>query len=216
VLRRLLVVLVVAAVVLFGLDLGARLWAQSYVADQLQTSLGLSKPPSVRFGGVVFLPQLATGEVTSMSMEGRSFEAGEIEFERVRLDLRGVEYSPARLLLRRAGTIHAEEGDGSVDMTDRQLTDAFRARGIPVTVRFTEGAVKVSTESLPTQAKAAFAIEEGNLVLRPVEPALPVSFALDLPEFIPGMTYGELRFGEGRGRLGFDLRDVNFEVSAGE
>lgn len=213
-LRRALITVAVLVAVLVGLDVGARLFAQDWVAGQLEESLGLSREPSVEFGGFAFLPGLISGDIPSVRTSGRTFVADGIEFDEVTLDLRRVSYSPGRLILRAAGTIHAREGDGFVTMTDQQLTDAFRSQDIPAEVRFEDGVVRVSAQGLPGSVGAHVSIENGHLVLRPADIPLPLSFTLDLPEFIDGLTYTDVQIQQARGRLDFSLRDVQFEVDA--
>lgn len=212
--RRVLIAVAVLVALLVGLDVGARLFAQDWVAGRLQETLALSEEPSVEFGGFAFLPGLITGEIQSVRTSGRSFVAEGIEFEEVTLNLRRVSYSPGKLILRAAGTIRAREGDGFVTMTDRQLTDAFRAQGIPAEVRFEDGIVRVSAQGLPGSVGARVAIEDGDLVLRPADIPLPLSFTLDLPEFLDGLTYTDVEILQDRGRLDFALRDVEFKVDA--
>src|SRR5918999_5513881 len=213
-LRRVLVAAAVALVVLVGADVGSRLFAQDWVAGQLQESLQLSREPSVTFGGVLFLPGLVTGDVSSVRTSGRTFVAEGVEFEEITLNLRRVTYSPRQLITRAAGTIRAREGEGFVTMTDRQLTEAFRARNAPVGVRFEDGVVRVSADGLPGSVGARVAIEGGDLVVRPADVPLDISFTLDLPEFIDGLTYTAVDIRSEIGRLDFAVRNVRFNVDA--
>jgi hypothetical protein len=213
-LRRALIAAVIAVVALVGVDVGSRLFAQDWVAGQLQESLQLSREPSVSFGGLVFLPGLVSGDVPSVRTSGRTFVAEGVEFEEITLNLRRVTYSPRQLITRAAGTIRAREGEGFVTMTDRQLTEAFRARGAPVDVRFEDGVVRVSADVLPGSVGARVTVEGGDLVVRPADVPLPISFTLDLPEFIDGLTYTAVDIRNDIGRLDFALQNVQFNVDA--
>jgi hypothetical protein len=212
--RRALVAAAVVLVLVVGVDVASRLFAQDWVAGRLQDSLDLSEEPSVTIGGLLFLPAFVTGELPSVQTTGRTFMADGVEFERITLNLRGVSYSPRQLVVRAAGTIRAAEGDGSVTMTDEQLTAAFRSQGVPVDVRFEQGVVRVSSDLFPGSLGARVAIEGGNLVVTPADVPIPVSFTLDLPEFLEGLTYTSVDVRDGIGTLRFDLRDVEFRVDA--
>ena len=61
--RKALVAVGVAVVLLVGADLGLRALAQYWIAGQLRSSLGLERRPSVSLGGFPFLPRLVTGEI---------------------------------------------------------------------------------------------------------------------------------------------------------
>src|SRR5439155_20753011 len=140
---RVIVAIIVVAAVYFLLDIATRLWAESYVAGQVQRSVGMTTRPSVTFGGAVFLPELVGGKLDSADVRARDFVARGVSFTEIDLHLRDVHFSPARLLIHRPSTITAGKGGGSARMTDAQLTQAFRDQGVPIDIRFTsDGAVR--------------------------------------------------------------------------
>jgi hypothetical protein len=177
----------------------------------------LSGKPDVTFGGPLFVPQLLSGKLTSARAEAKEFTSHNVEFTDVSLALQDVKFSPGKLLFHKDSTIVASTGSGSASMTAEELTNAFRAQGVPLTVRFTpEGDVRVAASRLEgVFAVVGASVEHGDLVLRPTNPVfkkLHVSFTLDLPEIVPGLTYTKIEFVENLGVLSFDLKDASFSV----
>ncbi len=207
--------LIIAAAAYFLLDLGSRVWAESYVAGQIQKSLEMTARPSVSFGGTLFLPELFGGKISSVEVKATAFETQGVGFTKVRLHLEDVTYSPIRLVLHKPSKITAHSGTGEAAMTQFQLTDAFQAQGVPITVQFTaDGNVRVEAARLPVAATVTATIEEGKLVLRPTNPLFKsISFAISLPELVPGLTYRSVRFEDQLGTLRFTLRNAPFEVA---
>src|SRR5205814_7942745 len=102
-------------------------WAGIWVGDRVQESLGLSKRPSVTFGGLLFTPQVVRGDIDSATLQAGDFEVGGIGFSSARLELRDVTFQASRLLLHHRGQIHVQTGDGVFGMTAGDLERALRA-----------------------------------------------------------------------------------------
>ena len=213
---RVIIAVIVIAAVYLVVDFTGRVWAEAYVATQLQKSLAMSAKPEVTFGGPLFVPQLVSGSLTSARAEAEDFTTGNVAFVDVNLRMEDVQFSPGKLLFHDDSTIIARSGSGSASMTADQLTDAFRAQGVPIDIRFTpEGDVRVAASQLEASAVIAATIEQGDLVLRPTNPILQrlhIAFTLDLPEFIPGLTYESITFEDDLGVLQFKLKDAAFSV----
>ena len=215
---RVLIGLIIAAVVFILLDVGARLWAESYVSDELQSSLQLTAKPSVSFGGIAFIPSLLGGDIDAASVEAGSVQAGPVRFGRVKLTLRNIDFSLGRLLLQRSETITAHAGDGSANVTDLQLTRAFQSQGVRVRVRFTsKDRVRVAGLGLPGPMTVVPSIAQGALVLAPANPDASgnTAFRIRLPQLVDGLTYRSLSIRDGVGVLLFDIRDARFPVGSG-
>src|SRR6266568_4510515 len=73
--RKFLVALAVLLIVYVAADIGARFWAQAWVGGQFQRSLHLSKSASVSFGGILFIPEVASGHIPSATVHAASFSA---------------------------------------------------------------------------------------------------------------------------------------------
>jgi hypothetical protein len=212
--RIIIAVIVVTAVYLI-VDFSGRIWAEAYVAGEIEHTLGLSGKPDVTFGGPLFLPQLLQGKLSSATAQSENFTAGGVAFTAADLHLNDIEFSPGKLLFHQDSTIVADSGHGSVTMTASQLSDAFHNQGIPVNVRFdpSDGSVRVSASQFPASAKVDATIEDGRLVLRPTKvPFNRFSFPLTLPEFVPGMTYTDIAFDGTLATLSFRLKNSTFSV----
>ena len=211
--RVIIAVIVIAAVYLI-VDFAGRIWAEAYVASQVERTLGLSSKPDVTFGGPLFVPQLLSGKLSSANATASDFTSNNVSFTSATLSLKDVEFSPGKLLFHQDATIVAHSGSGSATMTAKQLTDAFHAQGIPVDIRFqSDGTVRVAASRFPVAVIVEATIEQGELVLRPSNPVFrKISFSLSLPELVPGLTYTAVVFGETEGTLTFQLKDAAFAV----
>jgi hypothetical protein len=100
-------------------------------------------------------------------------------------------------------------------MTGAQLTAAFRAQNIPIDVRFqADQSIRVAFSGFPAAATVTATIEDGKLVLRPVNKVFKrFSFALTLPELVPGLTYRSITFDGNLGTLAFTMADATFAVN---
>jgi hypothetical protein len=211
--RIIIAVIVVTAVYLI-LDFSGRVWAEAYVASEVQHSLGLSGKPDVTFGGPLFIPQLLQGKLTSATAQAENFTSNGMAFTSADLHLQDIEFSPGKLLFHQDSTIVAHSGHGSASMTASQISDAFHQQGIPVNVRFEDdGTVRVSASQFPATARVSATIENGVLILRPVNPLLKrFSFPLTLPGLVPGLTYTGIGFDGTLATLEFGLKDATFAI----
>jgi hypothetical protein len=97
--RRLIVIVVVLAVVLAGVDVLARITAQAAVARQLRTSQHLSQQPKVDITGFPFLLQAARGRYDEVDVQLQQVAAGgELRLDTLTARLRGV-HVPLRAVL---------------------------------------------------------------------------------------------------------------------
>jgi hypothetical protein len=215
-LGRVLIAVIVTVACYLIIDFAGRVWAEAYVASEIEHALGTSGKPDVTFGGPLFIPQLLSGKLSSARATSEEFTSNGISFTAADLSLEDIEFSPGKLLFHEDSTIVAHSGNGSVTMTSKQLSDAFHQQGIPVNVRFQEdGTVRISASQFPATASVEATIEDGKLVLRPTNPLLHrFSFPLTLPQLVPGLTYTDIRFGGTLGTLSFRLKDATFSVPA--
>jgi len=86
---------VITAIVLAGLllvaDRGGQFVVERLVADRVQGSLSTPDSPSVDIQGFPFLPQLISQKFDDVEVDVRDADAGQIEVERIRAVLHGVE-----------------------------------------------------------------------------------------------------------------------------
>jgi len=215
-LGRVVIGVIVAVAIYLIVDFSGRVWAESYVANEVQHSLGLSAKPDVTFGGPLFVPQLLSGKLSSAKATASGFTSGGISFASADLNLEDVDFSPGNLLFHKDSTIVAHSGHGQISMTSKQLSDAFHQQGVPINVRFLDdGSVRISASQFPATATVNATIEDAKLVLRPTkEPFNRFSFGLSLPQLVPGMTYTGVTFDPALGTLAFRLDDATFSVPA--
>ena len=213
---RVIIVVIVVSAIYIVVDFSGRIWAEAYVAGEMEQALSLNGKPDVTFGGPLFMPQLLTGELSSATAKMEDFTANGVGFSEATMRLENVQFSPAKLLFHNDSTIVARSGSGFVTMNAQQITDAFRDQGIPVNVTFSsEGALRVQAARLPVSLAVTVSAEivDGNLVLTPTNPLFDkFSFTLDLPELVSGMTYEEIKIEPPLGELRFSLQDATFEV----
>jgi hypothetical protein len=184
--RRFVIGLLVIVAVLAGLDVGARVWAGLWVGDRVREALGVSDRPSVSFGGVLFIPQVLRGRITSATLQSDHLVVGGVSFSTARLTLRDVTFRPADLILHHRGRIDVDDGAGVLGMTTEDLERALRIHGADVSVRFSGGQILVSGGEPAEEVGTSPSVEGGSLVLS----GSTASFRLPLPQLGPGIDYG--------------------------
>src|SRR5207247_1856615 len=133
---------------------------------QLQRSLHLSKSASVSFGGVLFIPEVASGHIPSATVHAASFSSEGVHFQSATLELHDIRFSPSQLFLsKHTGSIRARNADGSVAMTGADITGALRGQGVDVTVQVADGRVGMSGGGIPGTLTVQPSIEGGALLL---------------------------------------------------
>jgi len=210
--RKLLVVLALVVAVLVGADFGLRLLANYWVGRELQSSLSLSQRPSVSIGGFPFLPELISGDVASVTVHAKgSVTEGKLPMHEVALTLQNVFFSPGQLVAGGGSTIRAGTGVGSAQFTEADLNAAIGA-SVPVTIRFREGRVVVSTSLIGQEFEATPSISQGQLVLTSSNVAIP-KLSIELPKLVEGITYRDVRIDGDTATLTFTLRKASFKIA---
>src|SRR5207244_346383 len=137
--RRLVISLIVLAAVLVAADYGLRLYSQSVVGDELQTSLKLSEKPSVSFGGWPFITHVISGDLPSASVTAKQASAEGVRVERVSIHLSDLTFSASRLISRGGGEIRAKSGHGTAVMTAADVDRALAHDGVPFRIAISHG-----------------------------------------------------------------------------
>ena len=153
--RRLWPLVLIAA----GLDYGLRVWAGFWLGDRVQEALHLSKRPSVSFGGLLFTPQVARGNIDSATLEEDAFKVHGVAFTHARLTLDDVKFKTGKLLLHHRGVVTAASGGGVLAMTGAVLARAFKREGQDVSVTVARGHIRVSGGGLPQAVTAEAAVQ---------------------------------------------------------
>jgi hypothetical protein len=114
-----------------------------------------------------------------------------------------------RFLYGQRAAIRAKGGDGvaivkALDVTGTAVgTVHFRFEGARVTI---------SSDQLQQTVEASVALDGSTLLIRPNDPALPGSFDVELPEFLPGLRdTGVAESGSGA-EIAFELQRPRFEI----
>jgi DUF2993 family protein len=197
---------------LIGADAVVRAIAEHAVAAELAGSLDMSRRPQVSLGGFPFLVHALSGNLPSASLEAREFTVDGISVDRMQLSLSDVHAPTSQLLSGHEGTITARDGTGSATMSDSAVSAALHEHGAPVTVTLSGRQARLSADGVPGEVRARLSIGNGELILRPADEAIPVSFSLDLPELLPGMHYTGVRVAGSLLELSFDLTDAQFDI----
>jgi hypothetical protein len=209
-LRRIVITLIVLIGLYVAADFSSRALASSQVAASLQTSLDLSKEPDVSLGGFPFLPRAVDGHLDAVVLAGADLSAGGQPLRNVRLTLRDVQFSGSDLVFGRNTTIRFGSSDGRAVMTGADVTAAFQKAEIDATVRFAEGVARVSVSGLP-EVRVSVRLNDGDLVLRPVDLPIPVNLRIDLSQLVPDVRYKDIRINGSLLELTFTLARKRFD-----
>ena len=191
--RKLLLAVAVLLVVYAAADIGARFWAQAWVGGQLQRSLHLSKSASVSFGGLLFIPEVASGDIPSATVHAAAFSSEGVHFQSATLELHDIRFSPSQLFL-------------------SKHTGSIRDQGVDVTVQLSDGRVTLSGGGLPGSVTVQPSIQSGSLVME----ANGANVSLKLPQVVPGVEYRDVHVDGDVGELDFTVSHVEFVVPRGD
>jgi hypothetical protein len=211
--RKALVALGIAVLVVVGADFGLRALAQYWVSGQIQSSFRLEHRPSVSLEGFPFLPRLVTGRFPSATVESKgAMETGRFPVSALDLTLHQVRFAPDQLLFGNKATIRAASGEGTMTLTEREINRAFPAT-IPVTVRLADGKVWIRSPNLQGQAETKLRISDNRLTLIPVQGSLPVEVRVALPVLVPGLTYTGVQIRGSSAIVSFRLSKARIRVT---
>ncbi len=118
--KRILILAVIAAAVLIGLNAGAPKIAEIALHQTLSQKMDL-RPEAVAVNASPGIKAFL-GEVDSISVHGERFRIGGLLFDRFDCDLQGVQFAPLHLLLQQqVSVVHAESGELSASMQCEEL-----------------------------------------------------------------------------------------------
>jgi hypothetical protein len=210
--RKALVALGIAVLVVVGGDFGLRALAQYWVSGQIQSSFRLEQRPSVNLGGFPFLPKLVTGRFPSATVRSKgAVETRQFPVSALDLILHQVRFAPDQLLFGNKATIRAASGEGTMTLTDQEINRAFPAT-IPVTVRLVDGKVWIRSPNLQGEAETKLRVSDNRLTLIPVQESLPVEVRVALPVLVQGLTYTGVQVRGSRAFVTFRLSKPRIPV----
>jgi hypothetical protein len=209
--RRLLLVVIVLLVALLVVgDFALKALAENRIASAAFTTLELDRRPEVDVGGFPFMFRLISGEIPSVTLATDRVSREDVVLRDVEVMFRDVEFSVGELISREDRSIRLGQGRGSAALTSEDATAAAQARGAPVTINFTAGAVTVTSEDIGVETSARMAIENGDLVIDP-DGDIP-AVAVPLPEIAPGVEYRSVDLADGRALLRVRLEPLTLQV----
>lgn len=159
----LLMLLFVLGVVVLVVEMWVKPAVEREIADGVADELALSTRPDVSIRGFPLALHALRESVEGLdiSVDGEEFEG--LRVEQVELHVDEVVFS-SNELLGGGGTIEVAGGDGTATITDDDLTDYLTGTGLPIAVRFEQGAVR-ATGTVSVAGISADASVEGELVL---------------------------------------------------
>jgi LmeA-like phospholipid-binding len=172
--RKFLVVIVILAVIGVAGDFLAGRAFETRTRQIVQQRFALQREPVVQVRDFPFLLSLARGRLDTVDVATTDVDAGNIDLDRLQLDLRGVSI-PRSVLLGRPGTISVERVGGQVRITEEEVNRlireqldgaaiAFGANGVTVRLNFEGG---VLPEPVPVRVLGILTVRNGRIVLLP-------------------------------------------------
>jgi hypothetical protein len=209
--RRFLIALAVLVAILVAADFGLRLLTAYWLGRGLQSSLSLSERPSVSLDAFPFLPEVVSGNVSSVTVQANGpVGEGKLPIHELTLTLQDVSFSPSQLAAGGSTTIRARSGDGTAQFTQSDLNAALGA-SVPITVRFEGRRLMVRTNQGSQEFEARPSVSKRRLLLTPVLGALP-ELSISLPRVVAGITYRAVRIEGDTAMLSFTLSNVALEI----
>jgi hypothetical protein len=176
--RRLLLqalgLIVVVALLLWGLDTMARTRAQTLLSRNIQDATGVEVPPEVDVQGIFFLPQVIRGAYSEVHVTTEAVTGGPLRIDRVESQLFDVQMPFHDVLVRDVRRVGIGRSVENLDLTYEDLNAYFAATGRRLavapgrdgTVRIT-GDVEIANQTVPLSADAALSVEGDALRISP-------------------------------------------------
>lgn len=155
------IALVILLAVLGGVDIGAKAIAEDQIEVRAQDEAPRGAEVSVSIESFPFLGRLGLlGSIDRASIELRNVPAPGLDFARVHLDLRGVEFDRGRLVsAQEAEILGIDRGFVTIEVTQEELSEKL---SVPVTIA--GGEVRVSVAGRTARVDAT--VVDGVLELR--------------------------------------------------
>lgn len=171
--RRVIVVIVGLVLVVFGLDAVVRLVVESEVEGRLQTLPQVTERPTVRFRGILFLPQVIAGAYQEVDVSNRALQ-GTIRVESLESQLFDVRVPFHDVLVRdvhEVGIAHsAETANLSYPDINAYLKSndrLFTLAGAPDGQVHVTGSVSLAGQPVDVSAQVTLSVEDGAVRVTP-------------------------------------------------
>ena len=176
--RRVLVqvlgLIVIVALLLWGLDTLARISAQTLLARNIQDATGVEVRPEVDVHGIFFLPQMIRGAYSDVHVTTLGITSGPLRIERVESELYDVRVPFHDVLVRDIRRVGIGRSVETLDLTYEDLNAYFAATGRGLTLApgrdgtvMVSGNVDILNQSVPVSAEAMLAVEGDALRVSP-------------------------------------------------
>jgi hypothetical protein len=168
---RKLLALVIVVLVLAGVDMAARVFAESRIEEAVEAEARGVASVNVRIDALPFVPRLLLGvQVPEVSVRLEQVPSRAITLTAVEIELREVEVDRASVVRRDPRLKQIEGGTLTVELDGSSLTNALR---VPISIR--EGRVRVGAGRAavtlrPTTAAGALVLGVGASALRVAVP----------------------------------------------
>lgn len=164
------------ALLLWAVDQGARIGAESLIARQVQSATGVPARPDVQLHGTFFLPQVVSGRYSDVEITLHDLSAGPLRIATVHADLRGVHVPFHDVLVRAIGPIPIEQSQEDAFLTYADLNRYLAATGRPVKIQFAPGGqaeltgtVRVLGHDVSASTRARLSTRNGALLVSPTQ-----------------------------------------------
>lgn len=171
-----LVVILVAALVLYGIDWLARIGAQSLLAGVVKQETGTSERPAVGIGGPFFLPQVVRGRYDEVSVDVVNFAAEPLRISSVHAELFGVHVPLHDVLVGSTNTVIVDRTTEKISLTYDDLNHYLQGTDRKVTVAPSDsgdvrltGTFDVLGQTVTASADAAISANQGALAVTPIK-----------------------------------------------
>jgi LmeA-like phospholipid-binding len=188
--RKLLVVLVVLAALVFLGDSLLRGYAERRVAAELRSSLSLSETPSVDIAGWPFGLRVLAQSFPSVDISGKDVSIEGVAVTSFDLRLREVEFSASQLLSGDARSIDIASGGGSIRLTSELISERLGAQDLPFTFAIDGNQATISSPELGAEVSADVALSGNSLTIDP--PGID-TISIELPRVAEQVTYRGVR-----------------------
>lgn len=177
--RRLLLqvlgLIVVVALLLWGLDTMARIRAEALLSRNIQDATGVEVPPEVDVHGIFFLPQVIRGVYSEVQATTEGVTGGPLRIDRVESQLFDVQVPFHDVLVRDIRRVGIGRSVENLDLTYQDLNAYFAATGRRLTLApGPDGTVRISgnlgiaNQTVPLSADATLSVEGDALRISPV------------------------------------------------
>jgi hypothetical protein len=202
--KKLLVLVLVAGVLLIAGDAWVRGRIEGRLASELQDSIGSSGEVDVSLGGFPFVVRAFSGRIPSATVGTEQLTREGLRFTDVTLTLRNIRFSLGKVLDGDLRAIRVGRGEGRATIDTDALVRAIERSGGEFDVLIVDDEIRVSAQGVSGTADVSIA---GNrLILGIAE--LGRDLVVPLPRVVTGISYESVEVVDAHLELGFSLDEI--------